>query len=388
MDKITSKIEKVLNANFKTPITFNGPVEEKGDNFFVVKGMECHCHTKVDSLEVGDNVRVSGFITFKSFNKIVVRVDIFYIMNPESDDNLKKYSALQTALLNDRCKKIINKFKTRRCPKIIYNIGLLILSNEDPTNFKILFQEKCVGKLFIYRLDSNASLESPIEYFKKYHDIHIICLLADGLTFEDTMKLSSKNNVKYMLNRNKEKCPIIAYVSSSDNQLVPLVSELVNLRMNNINSFLDFVHDIQWEYRNKIEDTIRVGETIILSLIDKYKMQVINLQLCMEEFNESWKGSEINMVRDLIIRRLLKEKMNLCNIQVMIMKRIIADPNLEKLYPAIIEQEEKKDRIIQACQSQERPSQERPPTLKKIEIKSSSLYEDDLDLFSDDDRKF
>ena len=146
--------------------------------------------------------------------------------------NNDAYNKLSKFLTNDKvCKYMISEMTPKYPPKMFYNIALIALPDDDENieNFKILFQEKCNGKLYVYRLKNN-SLQSALEYFKKYHNIDLICLLTNKLNLKNIYELSSRTNVKYMINR--KNVPYIISIISSHIKTIPLTMTLSNKVIN------------------------------------------------------------------------------------------------------------------------------------------------------------
>src|SRR5690606_982278 len=159
--------------------------------------------------------------------------------------------------------------RSRHPPTIINNIGLIVMPEDENNieNFKVAFQEKCRGKLFIYRIryeNMESDLLFAFDFFKKYHYIDLICLLTNQLTTNNICSLSSKNIVKYMLNR-KNVPYVISIISLNkvNSTMQPLTVMLSNEEIENINNCINYIHNIQFSLRKKIDEGIKTGIDIL-----------------------------------------------------------------------------------------------------------------------------
>ena len=189
--RVHTKLAKAIDANFKKPIEIECVVNKvyHQENYFIVTSddnsimMECCPKEKIDQLQENDNIVIKGWIKMRTNNMpgIYMEVDYFYPVSNSKKyvESIELYHRLLKTLHGSQYKPIVDKLKSVACPKIINNVALISMkSDSDNINaFKDLFSKMCCGKLYIFHLDENnieKSLRAAIEYFRKYHNIHMI----------------------------------------------------------------------------------------------------------------------------------------------------------------------------------------------------------------------
>ncbi|AYV85395.1 MAG: hypothetical protein Satyrvirus14_11 [Satyrvirus sp.] len=361
---IMDRLSKVVDINFKKPISLCGSVVKIVDNnIFAVedKGtvLECRVQNQTCDVNIGDEVQLEGYLKVGPGGAVPTNklyFDVIECHKTDEETNNKKellvYKKLNSALVNEKCKKIIDKLVSRKSPIMVSNIGLIAMPDDNISveNFKTTFQEKCIGNLFIYYLkkeDIKFSLKTGIEYFKKYHDINLICLLTSNLTIRNTYDMSCQENVIYLLNR-KNYPYIVSVINGTQNNLVPLTAILSNKTVNGINGCTDFIQKIQLSFKTNIHENIYKGNKLLEQITEKYRRKLFSYQIFHNEFFDQKFLTKINhhkspfeKLKELVINRLAKEKLILCNINVMVMKKIIDDDRMKQIYPLLIDSEKR-----------------------------------------------
>jgi len=365
LSKIHQKLLESINVGFKKAIEIDAIIETINidHQFFTIKTednskiIECHTQEDLSQAKPGERIRLKGWMRLHPNNtgKVYLLLEYFYAISEKEKYTtaIDFYSRLNKALSANKYQNIIKKITTIEPPKKINNVALIVMPNNDLNieNFKVTFQNSCYGQLYVYHLkndnDGNFYLTNALEFFKKYHDIDLICLLTNQLTIGNICELSSKNNVRYMLNR-KDGPYIISIVTTNTdkNTAEPLTAMLSNKKISGINATICFIHDIQSTFRKQLDDGIKLGTNILERIIESKDKKLFELQVCMSEFYDpkninNNKYLPIDKLKDLLDKHLTKEKMHLQNIQQMIMKNIITHSVLQKYYPMFIEAEQK-----------------------------------------------
>ena len=360
LQKIYNRINKTIQANFPNSIEILAIVNyvDLINNYFTIslndntKTLKCRTILDFSQLKKDDNINLKASLKVDSINmgKLYLNVEYFFILSEKEifSESIDLYGKLLMTLQGDKCTSIINKIKLMSPPQYIKNIALLVFPNDEENiiNFKISFQEKCGGKLIIFRLDyqNDDILRYAFEYFKKYHDIDLICLLTNRMKLIDVCTLSSKNNIRYLLNRKNT-----PYLISITNNLLcnndeismePLSVMLSNEKIVGINNFTDYIHNNQTNFKKKISDAVNLGKKLCEIKLQYYKNEFFKLQLLTTELYDSKYFENINKLtklKNMILNKLLNEKISLMNKFIIIMKNIIDDVSLKKLheYPSI-----------------------------------------------------
>jgi hypothetical protein len=364
LSKVHNKLLKTIQANFPKSVEIEAIVDSVNNDthFFTVRTLDnsktLKCRTNeycdITKLKNDDVVTIKGLMQLDPNNTGEIYFSVQCIdISSEKDkysDAINMYNRLFTTLNSDKCKAIIQKINPKNPPIMVENIGLIVMPDNEQNidNFKIAFQEKCVGQLFIFRLKNEniySHLRSAFEYFKKYHNINLICMLTNQLSTNIICGLSSKDNVRYMLNR-KNVPYVVSIISTSpeNTTMQPLSVMLSNKKIEGINSCIDFIHDIQLSFRKQIDHGIKQGTDILEKVIEKQKKKLFDLKMHVAELSDyrfipRSTDSPPERLKDLLEKRLSYQRIILNAIQTGIMKIIINDPRLQKIYLAIIESE-------------------------------------------------
>lgn len=377
LKKVHSALKKTLQDNFADPIKLIGDIQSININekYIIIKTkniseynkiIECHTTESISNLKIGDLIFMEGWFKTDNENivKIYLQIKYFYLLSEKEiyQQFLKNYNRLNKALTeeyNFQC--AIKRLGPKQFPKMINNIALIVMPENEKhiEDFKISFQEKCIGKLYVYRLkDKEGSIEEALKFFKKYHYIDLICLLTDQISIKDVKLLSSKECIKYMLNR-KEHPYIISIANQETHEtfgtrtsLYPLSALLSNKVLNSINKCTDLIHKIQFSFKKQIETKLEFGKQKLLEKIDKEKIKMTNLEselsnvlgmsLNMTEYDNNNNGNDNNkfgQIKNLLIRKLDDEMKNLLMMKNSIMENIIEDDRLQYCHQLVFQSE-------------------------------------------------
>ena len=365
LSRLNKRIQKSFEVNFSKPQEIDATINSVniGEKIFIVKShddnckIECRTNTDITKIKIGDDVTMKGWLKFyPNTSKIYFMAEYIYVTTEKQkySSAINTYQKLRDVLNNKKCQVKINKITSHKPPMMVYNIGLIVLPDDEEnlTNFKIAFQERCCGKLFIYHLTNEklaVSLGTALEYFKKYHSIDLICLLTNQPTLKSICDLSSQTNIRYMFSRTNVPFVLSVLTNNEDKiEMTPLSAVLSNTRINGITNCIDYIHNIQSSYRKQLDSGIEIGTSVLQQIIENNKKKLFEYRLCIAELINS--KSSINMpgfvtpvekLKDLLIKRLQRERFLLYNKKIAIMKNIIEDERLQTPINMFIASEKK-----------------------------------------------
>lgn len=237
---------------------------------------DCVTSLNISELDPGDKIIIQFKLIPKSISIMEIQPLILFFCNySEYDDVSKRYilhNKTQFKLNNSTPNNVLRK----PLPKILYRIGLIVLDTHTTIldTFKSKFKSNCFGKLFIYKVKSfdNTAVDfiNAINYFNKYHEIDLICILTETLELEHLFYLSSKyvlKNFKY----NKTHTISVSYqngILSNSTDYSILIS--YGVRKLSIDKTMDIIHKIQFQYQKKIDDAILNGNDLFGKIIDAH----------------------------------------------------------------------------------------------------------------------
>ena len=382
LSKVYNRLLRTVEANFTRPIKFEGIVADvdTDQHTFMVKTMdgskmiECNTIEKLSPVLKGNKISVKGRMKIDAANasKVYMAVEYFYLMTEQERYSLaiNTYDRLVNTLRGERCQAIINKMMPRSPPSVINNVGLVVMPNNEDNleNFRREYEKKCYGRIYVCHLSEgnvDVSLKYVIAYFSKYHNIDMICLLTNQLSLMNVCELSSKTNVKYLLNR--KNTPYIVSVltdnvkSSNDKVLEPLSAMLSNKKVNGIEDFVGLVHEIQASVKNRLEHGIQSGTNLLRRVLEHQRTKLFEYKMGLAELSDPrfLKSQEnpFEQLRSLLLKCLAREKTMVYNTHVSLMKNIITDPHFERYYPVIVEAERRAKR---------QPKDDTGPTISKV----------------------
>lgn len=362
LERIHKKFLDSVQINFKKPVKLCVPirmVDNETKTFLVEtdthdKTVLCRTNYDISQLKSGDIVHLHGYLKINEMNMMFIEVFNLYPDTGKSinDERIGIYDKLHSALKNEKRSKQIQKF-SRKNIEYVSNIGLIYFeeSENDIGMLKTKFQEQCTGNLYLCRIKNNFSernVNRALEYFRKYREIDLVCILTTGISLEHVLDLSSKDNVKYLLNR--KEYPFLISINSvmheqNNDVMVPHCCLLSNKVFTNQEQLCDFVKKIQMDFKQKVIENINMANTLLEQYIEAQRKKLFELELCIAEtadirFIEK-SNNPFEKVKELVAQKLGKEKMFVMNVENMLMKRLIEHPPLKQLYPKLIEGEMK-----------------------------------------------
>jgi hypothetical protein len=364
LSKIYTRLQKAVCANFSQVLVIEGTIETINNNehFFVIRSLdgtntiECRTNEDLSKFKDRDAITVKGWLRLypNSPCKMYIAVEYLYPISEKQkyDNAFIIYKCLLKTLHTNKCQEIIKDFVLMAPPQVVNNVGLVVLPDNDNNleNFIKIFKEKCLGNLFIFRLRNgtvDSSLEIALEYFKKYHNVDLICLLTNQLTFKHVCDLSSKNNVKFMINRKKFPY-IVSIVSSNKEQITmePLTVILSNTKFDSIFGCIDFIQEIQMSFKKQLETGIICGTNILRQLLDNEKKKLFDHKIRMAELIDprcmvNINSSIFDKLKFLIVQKMNYERNNLHHMKTILMKNILDDPRVQHFFDAMIKTENK-----------------------------------------------
>lgn len=348
---MSDNLDKICDVRFakslEKPVKFTGIIQkvDLGKKYFSVKSLKnkclkCYTEIDIDKLNINDKITVIGWLKIDyTKGKIYVSTQSFYTTTFQENfiQLSDTYNKLYKLLAKPNCQDMINKFKNTCPPQYVSNIGLIVYpgSEKQVENFKLAFAEMCVGKLFICKLnESPNSLIYSLEYFKKYHDIDVVCLLFNDLSYESTYNLSSKENIKYMINR-KDYPYVVSIVPSNivNTILNPLLVPLSNLVVNGINNFIWFVHQNQSKVVNKLNNGLKITIDLHNLILEKYKTRLNNARLMLTKLTVKQplvKGESLDKLKVALLQRICNEKIKIHQLMSYIAEDLICDTRIYK----------------------------------------------------------
>ena len=390
LDQINKKFFQVIDSNFNKEFAVDGtviaikplnvvdlpvkplnvvdlPVKQKngenassGEYSFIIDSdgyvLNCVTHIGSSTLNVGDMIRIKGkLIADKTkLGSVYVMVTLFFHIS----DNIRLEAPIQEYIelrerLNDsdniKLQKKINIMHQKKMPQIITNVGVIVMESHKFAldTFKIQFQEKCTGNLFIYNVPDSITTNNDngtkqnkfidgLDYFTSKNNIDVICILTDTLTLDQTLALSSREMVNKMEKYTKNNSYIVAvsqcnnHVKNLDCISYYLCSLLTNKRFDSIYSCVNSISSVQINYKKKITSSITSGISELASMIQLYQHNVMKFELDVVRLNPSYmsfqnevksSGNNLNpfdQLESLLINRLNHEKDKLTQIELAI----------------------------------------------------------------------
>jgi hypothetical protein len=378
LNRVYDKLTRVIEANFSKPIALESVVRDviPLSSTFIIettgsdKTIKCICKTPIEEIQIGNQICLEGILSIDETGSVCIKVNHYYLIERQEAFMKQKvvYDKLQQQLTGQKLQDHFAKLNNQPIPRMVCNIGLIVLSNENNPSlqtFKNDFQSKCVGELFIYHLKENkigADFKTACQYFKRYHQIDMICMIRDGMTMDHVLNLSTTDNIKYLARR--KEFPYIVSIES-ESSMPTLISSCVNKVFSDSSKCIEFIVGIQTNFMKDINDSLLIGKTKLNNLIQKYSNQLFDCELLFSDMvNISQSLNPIEKLKSMLIKRLDHEKNVLFNVEVAMGKTIIHDAKIMQVIPRLIEGERKMIRDRQISQ-------------QKQEIKTTSITAQD-----------
>lgn len=289
LTNIDIQINDLITNHFNESIILEARIQSinKLDNSFIIydknnKNIECFTTLDdINNLNINDTINLIGKLNVSKnkIGNIYLDVEFFYRVDEQENIENKMNSYYENKKYILSKKQLLHQISNQKIPSFIRNIGLIMVESDvdNTEQIKTKFMAQCTGKLLICKLKKNnldKQLVYCLEYFKKYHNIDMICINIDKISTEDMLCLYSKENLKYLMNR--KQFPYLVYVSNYniEKQLFPL---LTNKYIQNMETFIDFIQDIQKNFMNGIQSMIEYGNNEINIMIEKYTNQIMDV---------------------------------------------------------------------------------------------------------------
>ena len=352
--KIHNKLSRAVAKNFPLRIETDVVVENINleQHYFTIKTtaglIDCHTsQTDLSNIKNGTNIHIEGYLKIHTttISKIYLELENYFILGEKERlmGMYKRFQKIQNELSKDKYQHIITSFSLQKPPNIIYNVVLIVPPGNQIAleKFKTIFQNKCQGQLFIYHLmENDYLLQYPMEYFKKYRNIHLVCLLVDNSSFDCIGHLSSVENLKYLLKR-KGTPYLVSIVSDIPSKTKPLSCILANKRLSSVESCIDFIVSVQSETKKILSETVNMGKNILNAIIYKHKDKLYKLKLCIMEYR--YEPPHMQKLCNILEKYMMQKKISLQQIQNSLMKQIIDDPRTQKATSLVMEAERRKN---------------------------------------------
>lgn len=369
------KVAKTIEANLNKPIEIEASIKDinlDGKIILKMDKYELECDVRKNStvipfLKIGDIVIIKGWFQQhpNTIGKMFLVIEHIYPLSEKEKyfKLTKKYHKLAKILNSERGIKFRKKNISSRITTIIRKVGLIVPTNgndEYLEKFKNMFQQKCCGHLITYYLSggiNSHSILTALEYFKKCQNIDVICLFIDNLSLDTILELSSKDIVKFLLYRKNMPYIISIMPNMKEITMTPLTAILSNHTTTNMNLCIDFIGKEQQKIKKKLEQNLHTGINMIMGRITVYRNKITKLESCINELinNKFYKNYELLLVEKikyLLLQKTLGLRAHLRNILFCLILSIIRHPTIQKIYPALIESENKlSDDKIFTCKS-------------------------------------
>lgn len=328
LSNIHLQLKAVIDANFGTnDIALESTVHSVDliKNYFVIieneSNIKCYTELKISELNVGDIIRLQGKLRShpNNISELCIYVEYFYNMDhvQHHEIKMKNYISIKNKLQDSKCKKLISYIKSKPVPNNIYNVGLVvILENLDSTKsesvniFKDKFNKLCVGQLFIYYVsvdNVNINLKYGLEFFKKYYDIDMICILLDKIDPSTMADIVSYKNINYMMSRKNSPYTICLMETNVTN----LIVDMCNYHCTTVDDVIQIILSKQ----NKnivINYALLESLTIIKNKILTYENTI---QKISYQYGCLLSRSPVNILNEILINKLNEQKNNLVRIE-------------------------------------------------------------------------
>lgn len=348
MDLLFKKISKINDLNFDKPVIVSGYVTNLRTDCFVLSNennsIRCTMPSDMEILQ-DDILEVEGMLTFDLEDGYCISSKIIY--KTDNHDIIKKslkvYKKIARNLETEKTKKVINVFINRPFPKYVYNIGLIAATDAALQSFKIIFQEKCKGTLRIVKLDPKSlSTSEYLAFFNKYHNIDLIILLTTGLTFNQILKISCAENIKYMINRKNH--PYI--MSITDNVDEPVLTDhITNSKVNTIAEACDIISSSQKSISSKIDLAMDLVKNKMRGCLDQlrheynyYKMTECDI---FADCNVQIVNNKIITLKSLLIAKLRLVNNMILDHHNKILLDIVDDERVQHIIDTLVRSEDK-----------------------------------------------
>ena len=293
--------------------------DSDSDSDFV---LYCRTNLSISKLKINDKIIIRCRIEpdSMSYGNTYANV-LFYCIT--LTDTIKKYF-VQYDLLESHITNLKSIMIKKAIPTIIKNIGIIIIDdNLLLTKFISLFQSKCTGNLFIYNISKKkikSELINSLNYFQKYHEIDLVCILTGQLEPSQVLKLSAKK-VIYIMFKMKP-IPYVISVTKDNQTPMYLTSVATNKHFVGLASAIDFIYSQQFQYNRIINLAMSTGLNAWQKKIRVYedKLQFLESYIMQIEPPVDY----VQLLRENVIRCLDNQVKKLIDIELNILRQSLS----------------------------------------------------------------
>lgn len=294
----TRSFNKSIKHILHKDIKIRGTIESIDDNKIIISvgPYILHCDTYFNTAEFESNDVINAVIQFtktpKSFPSI--KVVLKFICKSELDWKIyyKKYmSYVQT-------NRIISNLHVpkRRCPQIIFNIGLIVIQDKYPPIiiqrdwFVRRFKAMCTGaNLYVYNIvyspkkKLHVQFINAIKLFSSYYQIDLICILTPNFGQNGLHSLSNPYVIQNLLAQRQMSMPYTIAVAES-NQFAYSAIKLVDRITYCSHEVVNIIVQAHGTIKSILESAIRSGTETLKQIIRSAQGQLLDLELMQYNF--------------------------------------------------------------------------------------------------------
>jgi hypothetical protein len=281
--------------------------------------IECLTNLDISKIRIGTKIKIRYKLIRVPDNLLQIQPFIlFYCSSKDPNGTFKmaiKCSKIQTKL--DQVVK-----RNKHFPFPVKNIGLVVIETHTTIldKFKMEFQSKCTGTLFIYKLSIDRikrDFASALNYFSKYHQIDLICILTQKLDPNHLLSLSST----YVLSHFK---PIPYTVAISSNGFDWSVSNLADKQLKSVDPLLNFIHQNQMKYSKYITNALNQGKQELENISRVYQRKICSCEFDILDLNPKQLVilDPIDELKKLVLKALDRELNKLIGMELSMAKSI------------------------------------------------------------------
>lgn len=287
-----------------------------------------HCQTalNIQNLNINDKISILCRIALHDtiYGTTCAHILFYYkTKSPLVSKYIIQYNMFATHITN-----LTHISKAKPIPKIIRNIGIITFDSDPHKSFlnKFLskFQLKCTGNIFVYNIQgpdnkSELGFINGFNYFQRYHEIDLVCILTDRMTPDQILSLSSKK-VLYVILKAKP----IPFVISVTNNYNPtyIASIITDLHLTNLTSIISFIHHQQSTYNTLVNNAVEHGLGMLHHVLDRYESQLEFIKSIVVQIQKPIYTDPFQSIRTNILDQLESQKQKLIELELDILHQM------------------------------------------------------------------
>jgi hypothetical protein len=249
---------------------------------------------------------------------------------------------LETFFQTSKGIKYLKPIRAKKPPKSIKNIALLVLPNSEPdlNRFMAAYKIKCGGGIFIYHLTNQdvKDLRKCLEYFSKYHQIDLVCLMTENISNNHLALISSKVNIQTLKSYNRYTVSVCS--TFSDN--LPTTSLVSNKIMKGYHELIDFVYQNQKQVYLEVNMGFEKGRQILYGIIAEWEERLEDVRMDIEVMGkpitlEKNADKSIETIKYLLLISLSNTRTRIRDRMIEIMTVLVRHPSLISVMRKTIE---------------------------------------------------